>query len=113
MAGFFIPFNEIPNYWIWAYYISFVRYPLEGLTVNELTDQAFNCGPDGTDGAVPVPVDGNVQFYCPITNGNQVIESYSMDSDHQWPWMAVTYGFTFAFVALTLVALVKIIHLNR
>ena len=113
LAGFFIPKDEIPNWWIWGYYMSFVRYPLEGMTVNELGGQSFNCGPDGTEGAIPVPVGDNTQYYCPITNGDQMIESLSMDADHKWPYLGLTYGLIGAFVVLTWLALVKIVHISR
>ena len=82
--------------------------------MNELADQSFNCGADGTEGAIPVELSGGeTQYYCPITNGNQMIESLSMDADHKWPYLGVTYGLVAVFVLLCWVSLVKIVHINR
>ena len=81
--------------------------------MNELEGMEFNCGPDGTEGAVAVPVGTEVQYYCPITNGDQLISSLSMDSSHKWPYLGVTYGLIFTFVLLTWLALVKIVHISR
>ena len=54
LAGFFIPKSEIPVWWIWGYYTSFVRYPLEGMAVNELADLPLYCVDNV--GAIPVRV---------------------------------------------------------
>ena len=37
-SGFFIPQTQIPKWWIWAYYISFVHYDLATLILNEYAD---------------------------------------------------------------------------
>ena len=113
LAGFFIPKDEIPPWWIWGYWTSFVHYPLEGLTVNELSDMEFNCGSDGTEGAIAVPVGTNVQYYCSTTNGNQLLDALSMDADHKWPYLGVTYGLMLVLVLLCWVALQKVIHISR
>eukprot|EP01135_Chromosphaera_perkinsii_P000932 Nk52_evm30s153 gene=Nk52_evmTU30s153 len=34
-AGFYVRKPEIPDYWVWAYYISFLNYPLNALATNE------------------------------------------------------------------------------
>jgi ABC-2 type transporter len=43
-AGFLLTKNNIPDYWIWLYYISFVRYPLESLTINQVLPLTYTCG---------------------------------------------------------------------
>ena len=112
LAGFFIPKSEIPVWWIWGYYTSFVRYPLEGLATNELSGLTFNCD-DG--GAIPIPMNSTdeVQWYCPIQSGDVFLDQLHMDPDHKWPYLAVTYGLIFVLTLLCWLALVKIIHLNR
>eukprot|EP00732_Lithocolla_globosa_P003512 Lithocolla_globosa_v1_NODE_2849_length_1849_cov_4.616499.p1 type:complete len:341 gc:universal NODE_2849_length_1849_cov_4.616499:1616-594(-) len=35
-CGFFLRPSDIPSYWIWAYYISYLRYGLSALLLNEL-----------------------------------------------------------------------------
>ena len=81
--------------------------------MNELAGQSFNCGPDGTEGAIPIPVGDNTQYYCPLTNGNQMIEELSMSASHKWPFLGVTYGLVAMFIFLCWAALVKIVHINR
>ena len=35
--------NSIPQGWLWAYYVSFIRYPLSFLCANELKNELFYC----------------------------------------------------------------------
>ncbi len=35
-SGLFLNANDIPNYFIWIYYISFVRYGFEAVMINEV-----------------------------------------------------------------------------
>eukprot|EP00127_Corallochytrium_limacisporum_P007190 Clim_evm63s243 gene=Clim_evmTU63s243 len=37
-AGFYIRAPEIPDYWIWAYYISYIGYGLNALGINQFDD---------------------------------------------------------------------------
>ena len=37
-AGFYVQKPLIPDYWIWAYYISFINYGLNSLAINEFPD---------------------------------------------------------------------------
>ena len=37
-SGFFVLPDEIPKPWIWAYYISYCSYGLQGLSINEYED---------------------------------------------------------------------------
>ena len=57
-AGFIIPKPSIPLGWIWLHYLSFFKYPLEGLSINEMlahttNSTEFNCV-DG--GYLQIPV---------------------------------------------------------
>ncbi len=67
LAGFFIPKSQIPVWWIWGYYTSFVRYPLEGMSVNELADLPLECVDN--EGAIPVLV------------GDPALKQVSFDED--------------------------------
>jgi len=42
-AGFIIPKGSIPGYWIWLHYLSFFKYALESLSINELQGEVFSC----------------------------------------------------------------------
>eukprot|EP00005_Dracoamoeba_jomungandri_P000857 CAMPEP_0174252422 /NCGR_PEP_ID=MMETSP0439-20130205/1897_1 /TAXON_ID=0 /ORGANISM="Stereomyxa ramosa, Strain Chinc5" /LENGTH=819 /DNA_ID=CAMNT_0015332953 /DNA_START=175 /DNA_END=2631 /DNA_ORIENTATION=- len=52
-CGFFIHPDNIPDYWIWGYYGTFVKYCFEIFLVTEFEDEVFDCA----------KVDGF--FYCP------------------------------------------------
>ncbi|MCL7037086.1 hypothetical protein MKW94_007755 [Papaver nudicaule] len=39
-SGFFINRDRIPPYWIWFHYMSLVKYPFEGVLLNEFSDPA-------------------------------------------------------------------------
>lgn len=49
-AGFFINVASIPNWWIWIYYISWMRYANEAFLVNEFAGSVFNCASNSTQG---------------------------------------------------------------
>jgi len=42
-AGFLIVEPQIATTWIWMYYLSFIRYPLDFLLSNEFSDVVFDC----------------------------------------------------------------------
>eukprot|EP01134_Creolimax_fragrantissima_P004255 CFRG4255T1 len=42
-SGFFIKKPDIPDYWIWAYYISFINYSFAALIQNEFEDNYSYC----------------------------------------------------------------------
>eukprot|EP00127_Corallochytrium_limacisporum_P007189 Clim_evm62s243 gene=Clim_evmTU62s243 len=56
-AGFFIQFDEIPDYWIWLFYISPFTYAFNGLLINEFQDSTrYNYASPSCPGGV---CDGN------------------------------------------------------
>merc|ERR1711939_987768 len=72
-AGFIIPKGSIPNYWIWLHYLSYYKYPLEALAINEMVGQYFNC----TDSEyVYIQVNDTYVSYCPIQNGADFLAQY-------------------------------------
>ncbi|WOL04064.1 ABC transporter G family member 23 [Canna indica] len=42
-SGYFIPKNSIPKYWIFMYYVSLYRYPLDSLLINEYWSVREKC----------------------------------------------------------------------
>jgi ATP-binding cassette subfamily G (WHITE) protein 2 (SNQ2) len=64
-AGFLIAEPQIATTWIWMYYISFIRYPLDFLLANEFSDVVFDC----------IPLSSTA---CAITDGNQVLDAFGV-----------------------------------
>jgi ABC-type multidrug transport system permease subunit len=67
-AGFLIVEPQIATTWIWMYYLSFIRYPLDFLLANEFSDVVFDC-------------DVISDTTCAITDGNQVLEQFGVKYD--------------------------------
>lgn len=60
-CGFMLPYNSIPIFWKWLYYLSLFRYPLGFMASNELLDLPFHCEVDEHGmqvGAFPIFVGG-------------------------------------------------------
>lgn len=75
-SGFFIPKDQIPNYWIWLYYLSLFQYAYSSLVVN-----AFK--------------GGNVSTST-MTN-EQVLTNYSVNGVDRGAGVAVLWGFVIFF----------------
>jgi len=98
-AGFLISRINFPNFMIWAYWISLLRYNLEGIVVNEFvgydsTGVTLHCA---NNEYINVPVSlGNgssaVKQFCPYTNGLSFIHSFGMYQAMWWPDAGVIYG---------------------
>eukprot|EP00013_Stygamoeba_regulata_P024380 CAMPEP_0177644642 /NCGR_PEP_ID=MMETSP0447-20121125/8799_1 /TAXON_ID=0 /ORGANISM="Stygamoeba regulata, Strain BSH-02190019" /LENGTH=1447 /DNA_ID=CAMNT_0019147021 /DNA_START=201 /DNA_END=4544 /DNA_ORIENTATION=+ len=110
-AGFLLTKNNIPDYWIWLYYISFVRYPLESLTINQVLPQTYTCGNittgdySGVLVKVTTTIDGHDVFegmkgYCPINSGQDILNIFDMNADNLW----LDFGVVFAYWAILIVA---------
>jgi len=88
-AGFLIPKTSIPKAWLWMYYASFFRYPLDFLTSNELSDLPFSCSDsqyitkplfNATCNALCTKCsDTGICYYCPIKEGNTLLDQYGID----------------------------------
>jgi len=101
-AGFLVKEANIPDYWVWLYYINSVRYPLSFFCVNELDGLDVSC--PGNEGAVPVFVSSNsscvgqlndpncFRYYCPITSGNDVLDQFNMTQSVGF-YLAITVVF--------------------
>jgi len=114
-AGFLLPRTSIPDYYIWLYHISFLRYALEPLVINEMNPTLFNC--NSTRGLVNVTITSNnntfIRATCPITNGLQIINTFGMHEDLKWIDVGVLYGYYVLFLVLSLIGLRFINHQKR
>jgi len=75
-SGFFIPFAEIPKFWIWCYYISFTNYCFTGLALNQYQgNEEYSYNSNGSQqipGLVdnfPIPSEWILQQYGIPTSG--------------------------------------------
>ncbi|PRP78405.1 hypothetical protein PROFUN_13709, partial [Planoprotostelium fungivorum] len=113
-AGFLLPRTSFPPYGIWIYWISFLRYAVEGLSVNELQGLSFNCNENGGV-AVPVVGPGGLEFtryYCRVTRGEDIIQQFGMIY-MKWADVFVLWGMYFVAVLLSAVGLRFIRHAKR
>ena len=97
-AGFMIPKNSIPDYWIWAYHISIPRYSVEACAVNELEDTGYYCTDDEY---TEIYACNETKEACQYTNGNQVISMFDMDSDMKAWDLVILIVYTIFLVGVT------------
>ncbi|GAB9476648.1 Atp-binding protein, partial [Globisporangium polare] len=98
-SGFIVTKNQIPDYFIWIYWISPVTWSILGLAVNQYRSSEFNvCESDGID-------------YCTQFNGQQMgeyfLNLFGVPSDKSWVYVAIFYllGLYLAFLVMAFFAL--------
>lgn len=114
-AGFMIPKESIPPYWRWLHYLSYFKYPLEALSINEIASQNFTCS-DG--GEVPIynHYTDSYNYYCPITDGANFLSGYfTMNTQPYWIAIdtSVLIFYLMVFTVLIYVGIKFINHLKR
>ncbi|GAB4835283.1 ABC transporter G member 23 [Ancistrocladus abbreviatus] len=72
-SGYFIPKESIPKYWIFMYYVSLYRYPLDSLIVNEYWSMRNDC----------FAWQDQERSKCLLT-GNDVLRGRGLDEDTRW-----------------------------
>ncbi|EGG18887.1 ABC transporter G family protein [Cavenderia fasciculata] len=109
-AGFIIPSVSMPEAWKWAHHIDFITYSLESALVNEFQDLPFEC--TDNKGAVPVPVDaqGNIKWFCPVPNGNVVLDRVEYKIEDKFSNIGIQFAFGVFFMILIYIALRFIRH---
>jgi ABC-type multidrug transport system permease subunit len=126
-SGFLIPQSNIPQGWIWLHWADFATYQLFFMASVVLADVPFSC-PNG-EGVINVFVgvsnsscsNTNLDYsnkycwqtICPITNGNQMLEVYSVNSSDQWIYFAASCAFLIGIAAVLVIAFHKVRHLKR
>ncbi|VVB17112.1 unnamed protein product [Arabis nemorensis] len=78
-SGYFIPKEKIPKPWMFMYYVSLYRYPLESMLVNEYWSMREKCFSGGISG-------------CLMT-GEDVLKKRGLDKDTRW----INVGIMLAF----------------
>lgn len=81
-SGYFIPKESIPRYWIFMYYVSLYRYPLDSLLINEywgVRDECFSWEDED-------------HSKCLIT-GKDVLKIRGLEKDTRWMNVGIMFGF--------------------
>ncbi|CAI5960868.1 unnamed protein product [Closterium sp. NIES-64] len=91
LGGFVIAKENIPPWWIWAYWMSPLAYAQNALAVNEFKAPRWQ---------VPVPGSN-------MTMGDIVLTSRSLPTEDSWRWIGIGafVGFILVFNTLTILAL--------
>jgi len=127
-SGFLVSKNNIPNGWIWLYYLSFFRYPISFLCNNELRDLTFEC--QNHVGAVPLPLPNATNpafcplpealnspncyaYLCPITSGQQMLTTFNLIDDDMSTMYLSLFAFFLGFRLLAFLTLKFVSHIKR
>ncbi|KAI4305923.1 hypothetical protein L6164_029249 [Bauhinia variegata] len=80
-SGYFIPRESIPKFWLFMYYVSLYRYPLDSLLTNEYWSYRNECFSQRTD-----------NLECLLT-GFDVLKSKGLEKDTRWMNVGIMLGF--------------------
>ncbi|KAL1545552.1 ABC transporter G member 23 [Salvia divinorum] len=92
-SGYFIPREFIPKYWLFMYYVSLYRYPLDSLLLNEYWSERDECF--STRSGV-----------CQLT-GRDVLKSRGLEEDTRWINVAIMLAFFVLYRILSWVLLTR------
>ncbi|KAF7804518.1 ABC transporter G family member 20-like [Senna tora] len=124
-SGFFISRDRMPVYWIWFHYVSLVKYPYEGVLLNEFGVEPARCFVRGTQMFDNTPLGEvttslkvellksmsktlgmNITSETCVTTGLDILREQGITQLTKWSclWITVAWGFFFRFLFhLTLV----------
>ncbi|CAI9268951.1 unnamed protein product [Lactuca saligna] len=80
-SGYFIPKEVIPKYWMFMYYVSLYRYPLDSWLVNEYWGRREVCFSGEGSGST-----------CLMT-GDDILKGRGLEWDTRWMNVGVMFGF--------------------
>ncbi|KAJ3425924.1 abc transporter g family member [Anaeramoeba flamelloides] len=89
-TGFLVDFDTIPAFLRWFRYINPMKYAFEVLINNEFTDLKFGCTPSEL-----------VNFVCPFTTGDQVLNYYAYNDVNYTESLLLLLLFLFILKAFT------------
>lgn len=84
-SGYFIPKDNIPKYWLFMYYVSLYRYPLDSLITNEYWSARDEC--------FSWDFGGNWSERRCLMTGNDVLRSRGLERDTRWMNVGIMFGF--------------------
>lgn len=81
-SGYFIPKESVPRYWLFMYYVSLYRYPLDSLLINEYWSMRGKCfSSQALD-----------NLRCAVT-GREVLRTRGLEKDDRWMNVGIMLGF--------------------
>ncbi|KAI9196743.1 hypothetical protein LWI28_026643 [Acer negundo] len=86
-SGYFIPKENIPKYWMFMYYVSLYRYPLDSLLTNEYWSMRGECFSWNADH------DHQQHQYKCLMTGNEVLIGRGLEKDTRWMNVGIMFGF--------------------
>ncbi|GAB2218422.1 hypothetical protein Drorol1_Dr00001645 [Drosera rotundifolia] len=95
-SGYFIPKESIPKYWMFMYYSSLYRYPLDSLVVNEYWSMRNEC----------FVWQDRARSIC-LMNGNDVLMNRGLDEDNRWINVVIMLGFFLFYRVICWIVLVR------
>mmetsp|Transcript_1994 Transcript_1994/g.5290 ORF Transcript_1994/g.5290 Transcript_1994/m.5290 type:complete len:1447 (-) Transcript_1994:184-4524(-) len=108
-SGYLIPRSSVPPWFIWAYWISPMRYAFEAIAINEFYGLVFSCTPEELlppDPSIPESVK-----ICPISTGEAYATNVlGLSSGYEWYWynIAALVGFIFLFLLVSSIGMLLI-----
>ncbi|KAG8376954.1 hypothetical protein BUALT_Bualt09G0117800 [Buddleja alternifolia] len=96
-SGYFIPKELIPKYWIFMYYVSLYRYPLDSLVINEYWSERNECFSRSMVDRVSE---------CLLT-GKDVLKSRGLDKDTRWINVGIMLAFFVFYRVLSWIILAR------
>ncbi|XP_015958507.1 ABC transporter G family member 23 [Arachis duranensis] len=82
-SGYFIPKDSIPKYWLFMYYVSLYRYPLDALITNEYWNKRNEC----------FSFSSSSSYSKCLTTGFDVLKSRGLEKDERWMNVGIMFGF--------------------
>ncbi|XP_011094918.1 ABC transporter G family member 23 [Sesamum indicum] len=96
-SGYFIPREFIPKYWLFMYYVSLYRYPLDCLVINEYWSERNECFSRGV---------GDNLSECLLT-GREVLKRRGLDKDTRWINVGIMLAFFVFYRLLSWIILLR------
>ncbi|XXG81473.1 hypothetical protein AAC387_Pa09g2099 [Persea americana] len=81
-SGYFIPKENVPRYWLFMYYVSLYRYPLDSLLINEYWSMRGKC----------FSSQASDNLRCALT-GREVLRIRGLENDDRWMNVGIMLGF--------------------
>ncbi|EFA85150.1 ABC transporter G family protein [Heterostelium album PN500] len=104
-SGYILPGVNIPNWWIWMYYLSPLKYVLDALASNEMYGRSFTCTPNEVIppashplASLPYPQGFANHSICPMQSGSDFLNEFGFNNNFYWRWIdiAIVIGFAIA-----------------
>lgn len=92
-SGYFIPREFIPKYWLFMYYVSLYRYPLDSLILNEYWSEQNECF--------------STKFGECFLTGRDVLKNRGLDEDTRWINVVIMLAFFVLYRILSWIVLTR------